>query len=84
MVTATRLLAYNSAAHQLPDVVCTLLYILAVIATIIAFVGLLISLFGGIGGGGVRNRWGAVPIFTNWLYAAAVALIAWLLLAFLC
>lgn len=84
MVTATRLLAYNSSAHQLPDVVCTLLYILAVIASIIAFVGLLISLFGGIGNNGAGSRWGAIPIFSGWLYAAAVALVAWLLLAFLC
>lgn len=82
MVAATRLLAYNSAAHQLPAPVCTLLYILAIVATIVAFVGLLMSLIGGVGN--ARGRWGAMPLFTNWMYAAAVALIAWLLLAFLC
>lgn len=72
-----------AARHEdvvLPDVVCTLLYVVAVIATIVAFVGLLLSLFGG----GPNGRWGAVPIFANWLYAAGVALVAWLLLLFLC
>lgn len=67
----------------LPDPVCTLLYVVAIIATIIAFVALLGSLFTG-WGGRTRAGWGASPFFTNWWYPAAVALVAWLLYVFLC
>jgi uncharacterized membrane protein len=56
--------------HDLPAVLCTLLYVVAVIATVVAVVLLLLSLFG--------------PQRGNWLYAAAVALVGWLLLLFLC
>lgn len=79
-VAATALLAARQVV--LPDPVCTLLYILAIIATIIAFVALLVSLFGGVGG--TRTGWRASPFLANWLYPAAVALVAWLLYAFLC
>jgi hypothetical protein len=81
MLAATQL-----AAHQdvtLPDPVCTLLYIVAIIATIIAFVGLIVSLLGGVAAG-PRTGWRGAPVFANWLYAAGVALVAWLLYAFLC
>jgi hypothetical protein len=79
---AAALLAARSTDNDvvLPEPVCTLLYVVAIIATIIAFVGLLLSLFGGAAG----NRFGTVPVFANWLYAAGVALVAWLLYAFLC
>jgi len=81
MTAATRVLAYHNHQAHLPDVVGTLLYIVAVIATIVAFVGLLVSLVGGVAG--PRTGWRGAPFITNWWYAAIVALIAWLLLAFL-
>lgn len=56
--------------HDIPEVFCTLIYIVAVVASIAAVVLLLLSLFGQPRG--------------NWLYAAAVALVAWLLLLFFC
>lgn len=83
MLTALRLAAPHHNEVVLPDVVCTLLYVVAVVATIVAFVGLLLSLFSG-AATGPRTGWQGAPIFTNWLYAAGVALIAWLLLLFLC
>lgn len=73
----------HNGAHQLPDVVGTLLYIIAVVATIVAFVGLLVTLLSGAVGAGARTGWRGAPVFVNWWYAAIVALIAWLLLLFL-
>lgn len=79
LATRAVILASHHTAH-LPAVVSTLLYIVAVVATILAFVGLLLSL---VAGGTNRTGWRSAPIFINWWYAAIVALIAWLLLAFL-
>lgn len=79
------LAATFAARHQdvvLPEPVCTLLYVVAIIATIVAFVALLGSLFSR--GGTTRTGWSASPFFANWLYPAGVALVAWLLYVFLC
>jgi hypothetical protein len=72
------MLAAHHTAANVPDVLCTLLYIVFIVAAVVAFVGLLVSLVAGTG------RWGSVPLFSNWLYSAAVALVAGLLLLFLC
>lgn len=78
MLAATRLLAAAHHTHDVGGVLCTLLYIVFIVAIIIAVVGLIVSLVGR------STRWGGAPIFANWLYAAAVALVAGLLLVFLC
>lgn len=82
MLAATQLAAHHGDV-VLPDPVCTLLYVVAIIATIIAFVALLASLFGG-WGGRTRTGWAASPFLANWLYPAGVALVAWLIYVFLC
>lgn len=79
MLTATRLLA-AAHTHDVAGVLCTLLWIVFIVAIVVAVVGLLVSLVGG----ATRAGWGRAPLFANWLYAAAVALIAGLLLLFLC
>lgn len=83
MMGAATTLAASHGDVTLPDPVCTLLYIVAIIATIIAFVGLIVSLLGGVADG-PRTGWRGAPLFVNWLYAAGVALVAWLLYVFLC
>jgi hypothetical protein len=77
MLTATRLLA-AAHTHDVAGVLCTLLWIVFIVAIVVAVVGLIMSLVAG------ATRWGRAPLFANWLYAAAVALIAALLLLFLC
>lgn len=57
--------------HSASGVIDTLLYIVAVVATIVAVVGILLSLLPS----APRMR-----IFVNWPYAAVVAIVAWLLL----
>lgn len=77
MLAATRMLA-AAHTHDVAGVLCTLLWIVFVVAIVIAAVGLIVNLLGG------ATRWGRYPVFANWLFAAAVALIAGLLLLFLC
>jgi len=78
MFAATLLAATAQGQHDVSGVLCTLLWIVFVVAVVLAAVGLIVSLVGGTTG------WGRYPIFTNWLAAAAVALVSGLLLLFLC
>jgi hypothetical protein len=72
MLTLLAAHVHHHAHHGIPGIVGTLLYIIAVIATIIAAIGLLLSLF---------NSTARFPI--NWVYAAVVAVIAWVLVVVL-
>ena len=65
-------------AHDVAGVLCTLLWIVFIVAIVIAAVGLLASLVTRVGGRGP----GWLP--WGWLYPACVALVAGLLLLFLC
>jgi hypothetical protein len=68
--------------HGVPGVVLLLLYIVAVLASIFAVIGLFLWLISR-GGNTTRPGWGNSPVFANWLYVAFVAIVAWVLLAIL-
>lgn len=76
---AATLLAMRHGAANVPDVLCTLLYIVFIVAIVIAAVGLLFSLVSHLG---ASTRWSWAP--WGWIYPAAVAAVAGLLLLFLC
>lgn len=70
MLTATLLAHHRDAEYVLPDPLCVLIYVVAVIATILAVVLGLAALIGR-------------PI-APWVPAAVVAAIGWLVYLFLC
>lgn len=76
---AATLLALRNGAANVPDVLCTLLYIVFIVAIVIAVVGLIASLITRLGPSG---RYGWLP--WGWIWPACVAAVAGLLLLFLC
>lgn len=80
MQAATLLAMRHAGAADVPDVLCTLLYIVFIVAIVIAVVGLLLSLVTRMGAGTPRYAW--MP--WGWVYPAVVAAVAGLLLLFLC
>lgn len=76
---AATLLANRYGAHNVPDVLCTLLYIIFIVAIVIAVVGLIFSLITRLGPG---TRYGWLP--WGWVWPACVAAVSGLLLLFLC